>query len=273
MSSVWALPERYLVTELAVGIARRLASILGDGDHVGPGYVHHIYMSAFETACSVLWRLGVAHAAYGPEPGRNGLPLHTPPFSEGIFPPFFKFLAPSEIREALAGDPPTSSPSLHEIICAYLGVACDYGVSESQLSSRREPFVPPEEYIREIDALEHSGYVDRHGSAVLWTDRISPAMREIYAWTADGQSQAEVAEVAFATSVAAALDETPEVAKRVLALEARHLTELEFWAFARNRYPELSWVNNPLGMPQAGFLGLLKAVYRALRKNEGSSHD
>src|SRR5262245_42667994 len=98
MIEVLTLQERHLATELALGLARRLEFILGTsgGNHVGPGYVHHMYTSDFETGCNVLWRLGVAHAAYGPEPGRKGLTVQTI-VNENIFPPYFKFFPPAEI--------------------------------------------------------------------------------------------------------------------------------------------------------------------------------
>jgi hypothetical protein len=85
-----------------------------------------MYTSDFETGCNVLWRLGVAHAAYGPEPGRKGLTVQTI-VNENIFPPHFKFFPPAEISGLFSGDPPASSPSLREVLCAYLRVACDYG--------------------------------------------------------------------------------------------------------------------------------------------------
>jgi hypothetical protein len=74
----------------------------------------------------------------------------------------------------------------------------------AQLSTQREAFVPQQEHAHAIEALERSDSVERQGTSVLWTDKIAPAMREIFAWTADGRSQEEVAEAAFAASVVAA---------------------------------------------------------------------
>ena len=171
MVEIWTLSERHLVTELAVGLARRVNLILRasrDDNRIGQDYIFHGYASDFERGCDMLWRLGVAHAAYGPDPGRKGLPFH---HIEKAFPPYFKLFSPSEIRCRLSAGSPATSPSLHELLHAYLRVACDYGPLGSFLSSRREPFTPQQEYAREIDALESLGYVERHGSTVLWTKR------------------------------------------------------------------------------------------------------
>lgn len=261
-------PDRFLVTELAVGIARRLEGILDPegGAHIGPGYVHHIYMSHFEDGCSVLWRLGVAIAAWPGEPSWKGLSAQAE-WPNRIFPPFFKLLAPSEIRETLTAGLPPSSPSLHEVLCAYLALVCDY--IEPQLSSRREPFVAAEECAREIEALQESGYLERCGAAVRWTDRVAAGMQENYLWQADGRSMAEIVEAGHAAQLAAAMAEMPEPVRRVLSQEAMHRSELEFLTFAKQQHPTLSWVRNPYGEPPyAGPLGLAKAVYLSLRTQE-----
>ena len=65
MVEIWTLSERHLVTELAVGFARRVNLILRasrDDNRIGQDYIFHGYASDFERGCDMLWRLGVAHA-------------------------------------------------------------------------------------------------------------------------------------------------------------------------------------------------------------------
>ena len=269
MSAVWTLPERHLMIELAVSLARRLEAILGGPDHVPPGHVHHGYASTFETGCDVLWRLGVARAAYGPEPGRSEL-THPTIIHDKAWPPYFRLFPASEIRTVLSGDPLPSAPSLHEMLCAYLEVACEYGRDGARLPSTRDPFTPQPDCVADIEALERMGYIARQDAAVRWTDKIAPAMQRAGLWRADGQSVQAVAAAALKDEVAGALGATPEHTRRLLVAEARRASELEFAYVLRDRFAGLYWTTNPDGTlrPQSGDLGLAKAVYRCLRQRD-----
>ena len=139
----------------------------------------------YKDGCDVLWQLGVAVAAYGPEEGRKGLKSGTCR-AEMCWPPYFKFLPASKIRALILSEPLTMAPSLDEILSAYLGMMCGYR-PERLLPHGRQPFFPPREYRREIQALERLGYARFHRGAVLWTDRIAPAMRAAYIWSDDGE--------------------------------------------------------------------------------------
>lgn len=251
MAKVLSLPERHLITELAVGLARRLNEILepaGNGDQRGPGYVWHSYTSDLENGCDVLSRLNVAHAA----------------------PPCFKFFAPDRIREALSGEISETSPSLDEVLTTYLSVVCEYGAAGSCLSSKRAPFIPQEELAREIDALVRLGYLERLGDAVLWADKIAPEMRQASLWQEDGQSNRSVTDANLAAECEAALDSTPEHTKLLLAREAMRMSELDFAILLKDRFDGLFWSKNPDGTarPRPGDVRLVKAVYRSLKTNQ-----
>jgi hypothetical protein len=238
-------------------MARRLTEILHPSDE---GYVCHSFTSHFEHGCHVLWQLGVA---YGADNVRDRIP-----YDEDSFPACFKFLSPDEIRSTLSGAPPTPAPTLFRVLTCYLPVACDYGGGDI-LSCRREPFNPPEVFAREISALKKLGYIDRLGTAVVWTEKIAPAMIERYLWEADGQSAASVIEANIADACDAALNLTPEHTIRVLAKEAARISELDFATLLLERFDGLFWTKNPDGTarPDQGDVRLLKAVYRMLRAN------
>jgi hypothetical protein len=267
MTLEWSLPERHLMAELAVGIARRLNDILGpagEGDHVGPGYVHHLGSSAFEYGCSVLWRLGLAYGAYGPEPDRKDLTVQTIADAKRQ-PYYFRFLSPHEIRRALLENPIDPSVPIDWVLTGYLGVACDY--KPPTLPSERIPFVPALEYLREIDALANLGFVDHVPPQASWTDKVSIAMQSAFLWNADGQSTVTIARNGLREECDAVLNSMPEFTKRRLAQEAKRLSELDFVMLLRDNYDGLYFKKNPDGTPRerSGNVELLKAIYRALR--------
>ena len=262
----WTLPERHLVTELAVGMARRLEQTLGPASEGAdpPGYLWHMAQSAFEYACDVLWRLDAARAA---DAERSELTIRDVDAND--FPAVFRPLPADEIRAVLARDPPADParrarplPSLDEVIGAYIGLVSEYGPDMSSLlSTGRKPFIPPGECAREIDALERLGYVVRDGSAVRWTDKMAPAMKAENLWQADDAAEEE-------TELAAALAATPEHTRRVLAAEAKRLSELEFMGVLMDRFDGLYRTTNPDGTPRPqGGLLLMREVYKYLRTN------
>jgi hypothetical protein len=251
----WTLPERHLVGEIAVGIARRLAGILEPADRMPPGYFFHMYTSDFEGGCDVLWRLGAARAGYGPEPERCEMSPGTIVY-EKAWPPFFRLLQPAEIREMFSGDTPAPpvwpkregrhvvhAPTPHDVLCAYLRVACDFGFD--RLPSGRSPFEVPLAFAREIEALERAGYVARISHRGQWAEKISPAMQAAGLWREDGQSNEDIGEAALAAEIKAALGATPEHTLRVLAQEARRLSELDFVKLIKERFDGLYWTRNP----------------------------
>jgi hypothetical protein len=64
----------------------------------------------------------------------------------------------------------------------------------------------------------------------------------------------------------AVLDATPGDAKRLLAQEAKRLSEIDFRALLRDPFDELYWRKNPDGTPRCRTdLWLSKRVYEFLR--------
>jgi hypothetical protein len=255
VAPIWTLPERRLITELSVGIARRLTEILHPSDE---GYVCHGFTSHFEHGCHVLWQLGVA---YGADEARDRIP-----YNDASWPAFFRFSSPNEIRSILPDAPPTPAPTVFRVLTCYLPLACDYGGGDI-LPCRREPFHPPEVFAKEISALKKLGYIDRLGPAVVWTDKIAPAMIEKYLWQDDGQSAESVMEANIRDAVETALNSTPEHTIRMLAKEAVRMSELDFATLLLKRFDGLFWTKNPDGSPRSnqGDVTLLKAVYHTLR--------
>lgn len=272
MSQDLSPPEMQLMVELAVGIARRLATTVGgpEAGYPEPGYVWHGASSDFENGCAVLWHLGAAQAAYGgDQPIKNlrhddAVPAVT---RKRGFPPYFRPLAPDEVRATLGQGLPDDSPSLEEMLSAYIGLVCDYGAEGSKLSSERDPFLPPEQFRREIEALERLGYLERRGREVLWTDKMAPTMQAAWLWQEDGRSRHSVEEEALEQECAAALAATPAFTKWRLRRAARRSSELDFATILRDRFGGLYWTKNPDGSPRpSSSVALLKAVRRALRQ-------
>jgi len=276
MPVVLTLPERLLVAELTIGVARRLHAILGpkaNGAYKESDVVFHGFASDFEDCCDVLWRLGVARASDGEltnltfQAFKNLDPAGR---KTKMGPTLFSFLEPEDIRNALFSELLETSPKIDELLSSYLRIACGYDLDGSILSTKREPFVPQNEFKSEIDALERSGYVERLGPAMIWTDKIAPAMQAAYFWNADVQSLAAVNEVNHTAECLAALDLTPEHTKRLLEIEAKRLSELDFAKLLRDRFDGLFWSKNPDGSarPSPSNATLVKSVYRTLRSRQ-----
>jgi hypothetical protein len=266
----WTLPEKQLVAEIAVGLARSMFSILDGQDHIiypEPGYVWHMATSDFEDGCSVLWHLDVAVAAYAQGQGRTNITARDDRTEKG-WPPYFKFFTPEDIRERILHDLPATAPSLVEILSAYLGVMCNYGRSDTALSSEREPFIPPHQYVREIEALARVGYLERTGGTVVWTERIAPAMHQRLLWNDCSRPIMATETDRLASECAEVLAQTPELTRRLLTKEAKRLSELDFAALLRDRFEGLYWSRNPDGTQRSRKNAMLvQAVYLTLRES------
>ena len=191
MDTRWNLSERQLIIELAVGLARHIVDTCppSDAEQVGPGYVFHMYSSAWVNGCDVLWRLGVAHAAYGPEPHRQGMTVQTVVY-ESLWPRYFRFFPETEIRDALSSDIPGTAPDLDEILSGYVGMKCQYGYAV--LTETRDPIDAEELCVSEVDALILTGYMIRSGNSVIWTDKIAKAMRAAHLWDEDNRAYVDI---------------------------------------------------------------------------------
>ena len=265
----WTLPERKLAVEIAVGLAKRLSSVLHNdevAEHIGPGYVWHMCQSDFERGCDALWKLGAAVAAFGPQEDQKELAFPVADNEHG-FPGGFRFFSADKIRKALSGKTPSAAPHLDTLLEVFIRVACNYGASEVLLSSRREPFVPHAEYAHIIEALERTGHIRRSGSTVEWMEKIAPVMQQAREWNADSQSCAAIHEENLFTECRAALDATPEMTRKLLAREAKQNSELGFVMILRDRFDGLYVKKGPDGTDWSKpyDIRLIKAIYKALR--------
>jgi hypothetical protein len=181
----WSFPERMLVAELAISLARRVVDCLDvDGaDRPFPGYVRHGGMNDFKIACLTLWRLGVASGFCNSKSAWGGLLEVTGPQAA-----YFKFLSPLAIRKKIFTDLPASAPNVDEIIEAYMRIACEYNGEGIYLSADRAPFVPDRQFESEILAFERTGHIVRDGSTVRWSDHMRPAMIAAHFWDDDASS-------------------------------------------------------------------------------------
>ncbi len=272
MAQTLSPDEKHLITELAVGIARRLSVILADFETGLPEreYFWHGAESPFEAGCEVLWRLGVARAAYGGDKPVKELDCRSDAQSVAeirSFPPYFRFMEASEIRSQLAKNFPDKPPLLKEVLVAYVPLFCEYGPEDTAMSCDREPFYAPSQCAREVDALVRQGYMEQRGPEVHWTDKVGPVMQAAYLWQEDGLSRRTAHKTALEKECAAALAATSGFTKWRLRRAARRCSELDFATLLRDRFNGLYWTKNPDSTPRPGSsVALLKAVYRALRK-------
>lgn len=104
-------------------------------------------------------------------------------------------------------------------------------------------------------------------TAVLWTNKMAGSMQDTYLWNADGQSIEAVAQDAFKDECAVALNLTPEHTRRLLAAEAKRMSEFDFLLLLKDRFDGLYFKKDPDGALRSrpGDVRLLKAVYRSLR--------
>ena len=276
MTEDWTLPERYLSIELAIGIARRLTTILSPSseefsERIGSGYLWHMHTSDFTRGCHILWKLEVAYAAYGSESHRKGFTF-TNVIYEKAEPPYFSFLNLEEIRKKLNEGFPKTAPNLEEIIGAYIAIVCNYGPMDALLSTNREPFYPQKEYIREVSALKKVGYLKEIDSKVIWTEKIAPIMQQAHLWERDGRSSEAVRKELISEKSDSLLKDTPEMTIRILRREAKHSSELDFVVLLRDQFDGLFIRKNPGGTERTGQsdpldILAIKEIYRKLRSS------
>lgn len=179
--------ETELYRELVHQIALELiASFRSTGDKRGYPSVNeeeaypsfeHFWASYIENACDVLWKLGLA----------EGIKYDGSPSEQGIFPYYFRMTIPAErLRDHLADQIPDNSPSLHEVIAAFVGLAQDCG----RISVGREPFLVGSEHRNVVAQLAMAGFARKVDDCFEWTDKIMPIMQQIHVWTDEGESLA-----------------------------------------------------------------------------------
>jgi hypothetical protein len=82
-------------------------------------------------------------------------------------------------------------PSIDEVLADWFWSVSFFGFA----SERRTPFEPHPNVTDVTTALVALGYAKTFGTAVLWTDKIGPAMQRAGVWNEDGVSNVEIEEL------------------------------------------------------------------------------
>ena len=241
MSKNWSLPERKLIAELCVGMARNMSGVLTSAKD---GYYWHMATACFEQGCIMLWKLDVAVGAT--QSGESDIQF-VEDISKKVKPSSYKFLSSDQIRKKVLESLYPVCPSTEEIISSYLGVVCDYGATELLLPTTREEFKPQKMYLKELDALANMGYLERRDSNFIWTDKITPAMEANYFWNESGSNNDDVQKKDITQECIRLLDQTPKHTKLVLAKEAKQLSQLKFMLLLHDQFDGLFMSKNPDG--------------------------
>jgi hypothetical protein len=136
------------------------------------GFFYHSFQGPFDEACCVLWELDVARA--DPGDGSCGLPWAG---NQNVQAAAFAFFSDTETRARIVEQIPLRQELVDRALVVFVRIACDYGDVGSTLSIGCEPFIPQAEYARQIDGLTISGYIERCGELVKWTQKIADTMK------------------------------------------------------------------------------------------------
>ena len=98
-------------------------------------------------------------------------------------------------------------PPIDDVLEAWISV---FGCQLGHASSKRLPFVPPDDIRSVMDALAASGYAKPLGNAFIWTDRIGPAMQMSGLWDENNLSREELEERDVDLDMRAALAAIPD---------------------------------------------------------------
>jgi hypothetical protein len=179
-----------LVAELAVAVAEFMRNAVHDIDE--DGYIYHYFQGPFDENCYTVWQLGGAWAA--PTSGNQGIAyrdwcdqVREEAEEAGSFafiqhPGSFRFMQPDEIRAIVMGHEEIAPQLVSRLLDAYLRSMADYSWQGAQLDVSGEPFTPEPIFEPQIRAFVDSGYIERSGAMVRWTNKISPAMRAAGLW-------------------------------------------------------------------------------------------
>lgn len=227
MSNELSLKERRLVCELAIGMARRIEAVFGDGSDRSQGikksdYVYHGHQTPFERGCERLWSLGLAQGVLEGSSGGQEISLETyRGLEKPTFPRLFKFMNPEEMRRHMTTAPIPGDLELEDVLVEYLSLVSHYGGLGAQLSAERDPFTPQAEFSDEIAALLMCGYLEKAGLDVQWTDRTSEAMFDSGLWTLEGEHRWTIEETEREKLCIDALAKCPELTKQYLIKEVK----------------------------------------------------
>jgi hypothetical protein len=212
---MWNSDERLLITEIAVDMSRRLDQILSHPNVDKPpsmpaDCVHGMYVSQFENPLEYLRHLEAVDDVV----------------AGGMF--LYRLHSTDNLRAHLSSMAAPVGFELDRLLAFWLTLACDYGPKAGQIQWIRESFDPPADSADAVHALVRTGYMERNGAQVAWTNRITEAMCQSVLWTRDGQPWRPIlaAEIE-ARALAVWLELSPEN-KRKLIEDAQRLPEVAF---------------------------------------------
>lgn len=164
--------------------------------------------SSFEAACALLQKLHLAE----PVDETTGEPRsHRSQWSMHFL------LASSAAAEGiLSSKGPFPGILLDQALSVFLDLKVNYG-AKPPLTATRSSFAAPLGYEPTFELLRACGYIDGPNSSVIWTSKCKSAMRRVYLWTDDGQSEREVEQNAIDEEARRILASMPGDVKRLVS--------------------------------------------------------
>ena len=152
--------------------------------------------SAFEDACAMVAKLGLATDAHGTIIHHYCTQMKLAIDADRVA----QFVA----DRSWAGQ--IMLPPIDDVFAAWISCATHRG----HASARRLPFVPHDDIRPVLDALAASGYAKPLGNAFIWKDRIGPAMQMSGLWDENNWSREELEERDVDLDMREALASLPE---------------------------------------------------------------
>lgn len=269
--------EKRLVTALVKVIHTWWDTVPEDNDDPAlRGYVFHDYASTFEHSADILWRLGLANAAW---PRNNLLDISYENFKSYYanpqnlgFAPMFKPIQKDQIESSIRFGNFFPELSIYDMLCSFLELASDYG--GTLCVDRHSRFsAPNQDYELALKALVEFGYAEQENSMYLWTDKIAAPMLENYFWTED-DFDAELVNSAFVNLTYSQMDRIGitkiplEVQDGYLGRFTGNINGLAFCIL--RHWSNDGWTEEPLNTPSMSFDDAVAIAGAILEKHQHS---
>lgn len=209
---------------------------------------HGQALNAFERACMLLMRLGLAYPIDGdgtPVTDHSDRLLYAGSFAMAV-----DGSGIDELMTERASSGQAELPPIEELMGVWLCCADHVG-----LSVRRAPFVPADDFRPVLQALVRSGYAwFKRDGCFVWTDKIGLVMRSQYFWDAANHCFEEMHERQTDVELRDAARSAPDDVRR-MAIEG---DVLSVYMALCGRWIGGEWKPEPDG-PVEGFGGLNRA--------------
>lgn len=168
---------------------------------------YHGGESSFEAACALLQKLQLAE----PVDDKTG-ELCADRLQWSMR---FQLAGSVAAESILSGQLSYAAIVLDEALSVFLDLKVNYG-PKPQLTATRSSFAVPLGYEPTFELLRACGYVEGAHPSVAWTNKCTSAMRRVYLWTDDGQSERDVEEAAIDAEARRLLASMPGDVKRLV---------------------------------------------------------